>query len=120
MDDAVTLSSVSAGGSVHERVPAAIGGADISIGFNCRYLLDALRAVPTDCETLRIRLNDAFKGIMVEPAGGTDFKAAHPDESVFGERKFDAAADYLNKSSDEAGNKNSMFMSFIMPIRMNR
>ena len=120
MDDAVTLSSVSAGGSVHERVPAAIGGADISIGFNCRYLLDALRAVPTDCETLRIRLNDAFKGIMVEPAGGTDFKAAHPDESVFGERKFDAAADYLNKSSDEAENKNSMFMSFIMPIRMNR
>ena len=120
MDDAVTLSSVSAGGSVHERVPAAIGGADISIGFNCRYLLDALRAVPTDCETLRIRLNDAFKGIMVEPAGGTDFKAAHPDESVFGERKFDAAADYLNKSSDGAENKNSMFMSFIMPIRMNR
>lgn len=120
MDDAVTLSSVSAGGSVHERVPAAIGGADISIGFNCRYLLDALRAVPTECETLRIRLNDAFKGIMVEPAGGTDFKAAHPDESVFGERKFDAAADYLNKGSDEAGNKNSMFMSFIMPIRMNR
>jgi DNA polymerase-3 subunit beta len=120
MDDAVTLSSVSAGGSVHERVPAAIGGADISIGFNCRYLLDALRAVPTDCETLRIRLNDAFKGIMVEPAGGTDFKAAHPDESVFGERKFDAAADYLNKSSSEAENKNSMFMSFIMPIRMNR
>lgn len=120
MDDAVTLSSVSAGGSVHERVPAAIGGADISIGFNCRYLLDALRAVPTGCETLRIRLNDAFKGIMVEPAGGTDFKAAHPDESVFGERKFDAAADYLNKSSDEAENKNSMFMSFIMPIRMNR
>lgn len=120
MDDAVTLSSVSAGGSVHERVPAAIGGADISIGFNCRYLLDALRAVPTDCETLRIRLNDAFKGIMVEPAGGTDFKAAHPDESVFGERKFDAAADYLNKSSGEAENKNSMFMSFIMPIRMNR
>ncbi len=120
MDDAVTLSSVSAGGSVHERVPAAIGGADISIGFNCRYLLDALRAVPTDCETLRIRLNDAFKGIMVEPAGGTDFKAAHPDESVFSERKFDAALDYANKSSDEEGNKNSMFMSFIMPIRMNR
>ena len=57
---------------------------------------------------------------MVEPAGGTDFKAAHPDESVFGERKFDAAADYLNKGSDEAENKNSMFMSFIMPIRMNR
>lgn len=120
MDNAVTLSSVSSGGSVHERVPAAIGGADISIGFNCRYLLDALRAVPTDCETIRIRLNDAFKGIMIEPAGGTDFVVAHPDESVFSERKFDVAADYANKGSDEEKNKNSMFMSFIMPIRMNR
>ncbi|MBQ8511677.1 MAG: hypothetical protein IJ497_03605, partial [Clostridia bacterium] len=120
MDNAVALSSVSSGGSVHERVPAAIGGADISIGFNCRYLLDALRAVPTDCETIRIRLNDAFKGIMIEPAGGTDFVVAHPDESVFSERKFDVAADYVNESSDEAENKNSMFMSFIMPIRMNR
>lgn len=120
MDNAVTLSSVSSGGSVHERVPAAIGGADISIGFNCRYLLDALRAVPTDCETLRIRLNDAVKGIMIEPAGGTDFVTARPDESVFSERKFDVAADYANKSSGEDENKNSMFMSFIMPIRMNR
>lgn len=120
MDNAVTLSSVSSGGSVHERVPAAIGGADISIGFNCRYLLDALRAVPTDCETLRIRLNDAVKGIMIEPAGGTDFVTARPDESVFSERKFDVAADYANKSSGEEENKNSMFMSFIMPIRMNR
>ena len=120
MDNAVTLSSVSSGGSVHERVPAAIGGADISIGFNCRYLLDALRAVPTDCETLRIRLNDAVKGIMVEPASGTDFVTARPDELVFGERRFDIDADFANKSSDEADNKNSMFMSFIMPIRMNR
>ena len=120
MDNAVTLSSVSSGGSVHERVPAAIGGADISIGFNCRYLLDALRAVPTECETLRIRLNDAVKGIMVEPASGTDFVTARPDELVFGERRFDVALDFANKSSDEADNKNSMFMSFIMPIRMNR
>ena len=120
MDNAVTLSSVSSGGSVHERVPAAIGGADISIGFNCRYLLDALRAVPTECETLRIRLNDAVKGIMVEPASGTDFVTARPDELVFGERRFDIGADFANKSSDEADNKNSMFMSFIMPIRMNR
>lgn len=120
MNDAVTLSSVSSGGSVHERVPAAIGGADISIGFNCRYLLDALRAVPTECETLRIRLNDAFKGIMVEPASGTDFKEARPDESVFGERGFDIPAGETNGSSGDAENKNSAFMSFIMPIRMNR
>ncbi len=118
MDNAVTLSSVSSGGSVHERVPAAIGGAEISIGFNCLYLLDTLRAAPTDCETLRIRLNYADKGIMIEPATGTDFVDAHPDESVFSECKFDAAADYANKSSGEEENKNSMFMSFVMPTRI--
>lgn len=118
--DGVTLSSVSAGGSVHERVPAAVSGADISIGFDCRYLLDTLRAVPTDCETLRIRLNRYDKGIMIEPSTGTDFVDAHPDETVFGERKFDAPADFENKSSGEDENKNSMFMSFVMPIRMNR
>jgi len=119
-DSAVMLSSVSSGGSVHERVPAVIDGADISIGFNCRYLLDALRAVPTDCETLRIRLNEPLQGIMVEPAGGTDFKEAHPDESVVGERKFDEAAEDTNRGSEKEENKNSSFMSFIMPIRMNR
>ena len=118
--DAVTLSAVSSGGSVQERVPAAVGGADISIGFNCRYLLEALRAIPTDCETIRVRLTDPLRGIMVEPAGGADFKPAHPDESVFGERKFDAGSEFTNKSSEDDGNKNSVFMSFLMPVRMNK
>ena len=120
MDDAITLSSVSSGGSVHERVPAAIGGADLSIGFDCRFLLDALRAVPTNCEMLRIRLNYADKGIMIEPAFGTDFVDARPDESAFSERKFDVAADYANKGSGEDENKDSVFMSFVMPTRMNK
>lgn len=117
-DCAVTLSSVSSGGSVHERVPAAIGGADISIGFDCRFLLDALRAVPTSCETLRIRLIDPLKGIMIEPAGGTDFVNAHPDE--LGEHTFGSAPDAENEGSGEEGDENSMFMSFVMPVRMNR
>ena len=105
---------------VHERVPAAIGGADLSIGFDCRFLLDALRAVPTNCEMLRIRLNYADKGIMIEPAFGTDFVDARPDESAFSERKFDVAADYANKGSGEDENKDSVFMSFVMPTRMNK
>lgn len=116
----VTLSSVSSGASVHERIPAAVGGADISIGFDCRYLMDTLRAVPTDCETLRIRLNERDKGIMIEPSTGTDFVDARPDETVFGERQFDTAPEFENKSSEKDENKNSMFMSFVMPVRMNR
>lgn len=118
-EDAITLSSVSSGGSVHERVPAAIGGASLSLGFNCRYLLDALRAVPTDCETLRIRLIDASMGIMIEPSCGTGFSRSTPDESVFGERGFDVPAEVSNEGSGEDENVRSEFMSFIMPLRMN-
>lgn len=119
-DNAVTLSAVSAGGSVRERVPAAVGGADISIGFDGRYLLDALKASPTSCETLRIRLNDSLKGAVIEPAHGTAFKEAHPDESVFSEQKFDAAAEYANKNSEDEGGDPSSFISFVMPTRMNK
>ena len=119
-DTTVTLSAVSAGGSVHERVPAAIGGADISIGFDSRFLLDALRAAPTGCETLRIRLNDSLKGVMIEPAGGTDFVDAHPDEAVFSEQKFDAAADFSNKHSEEKDEIKTSFVSFVMPSRLNK
>ena len=119
-DNAVTLSAVSAGGSVRERVPAAVGGADISIGFDGRYLLDALKATPTNCETLRIRLNESLKGAVIEPAGGTTFKDARPDETVFSERKFDAAADYANKNSEDEEKAPSSFISFVMPTRMNK
>ncbi len=118
-DNAVTLSSVSSGASVHERIPAAITGADITIGFDSRFLMDALRATPTDCETLRIRLNERLAGIMIEPSTGTDFVDARPDESVYGKRQFDETTEYTNKSSGDDENKNSMFMSFVMPVHMN-
>ena len=111
---------VSAGGSVRERVPAAVGGADISIGFDGRYLLDALKAAPTSCEILRIRLNESLKGAVIEPACGTNFKEAHPDEAVFSERKFDAAAEYANKISEDENKDPSSFISFVMPTRMNK
>lgn len=119
-DNAITLSSVSSGGSVHERVPAAIGGAPLSIGFNCRYLLDALRAAPTDCEMLRIRMTDAFNGIMIEPSCGTDFANSRPDETIFGEQKFTDVSHESNENSGDDEKSKSVFMGFVMPIRMNR
>lgn len=115
MDSSVTMSSVSSGGSVYERVPAAIDGADVTIGFNCRYLLDAFRACPSDCDRIRIRLNSPLMGIIIEPSGGTDFIDASPDESVFGERAADVAS-----SPIEHDPKKDMFMYFVMPIRMNK
>lgn len=114
MNNAVTMSSVSSGGSVFEKVPAAIDGEGVVIGFNCRYLLDALKACPSDCERIRIRLNSPLMGIVIEPAEGTDFLNAHPDESVYGERALDVAT--VAEQTKDGGN---MFMYFVMPIRMN-
>lgn len=71
--DGIGLSSVSSGGSVSGNVPADVTGQDITIAFTCRYLLDALRAVPETCDTLRILLNSPGTGIMIEPADGGDF-----------------------------------------------
>ena len=107
----ITMSSVSAGGSVYEKIPAAIDGAPLSIGFNCRYLLEALKACPADCERLRIRLNTPLMGVVIEPAEGTTFLSARPDPSVYGERE--------PASDTDKEYREDMFMYFVMPIRMN-
>ena len=114
MDNAVTMSSVSAGGSVYEKVPAAIDGEGVSIGFNCRFLLDALKAAPSECERLRIRLNSPLMGIVIEPSSGTTFIDAHPDESVYGSREQGEAVTVMNEEGCTA------FMYFVMPVRMNK
>ncbi len=42
-------------GSAHDTCPIAGNGGELEIGFNCRYLLDALRAVPTEEVTLELQ-----------------------------------------------------------------
>lgn len=115
--NAVTLSSVSSGGSVCEKVMTAIDGADVTIGFNCRYLLEALKACPDDCERIKIRLNSPLMGVIIEPAEGPTFVNARPDPSVYGERTLDVAERPTTADPDSDTN---MFMYFVMPIRMNK
>lgn len=116
-NDSITMSSVSSGGSVYEKVMTAMDGADITIGFNCRYLLEALKACPADCERIRIRLNSPLMGVIIEPAEGPTFINAHPDPSVFGERALDVAERPTTVDPDSDMN---VFMYFVMPIRMNK
>ena len=111
---AITMSSVSSGGAVYEKVPAAIDGESVTIGFNCRYLLDALKACPADCDRIRIRLNSPLMGIVIEPSSGTTFIDAHPDESVYGSREQGEAVTVMNEEGCTA------FMYFVMPVRMNK
>ena len=42
-------------GSAHDSCSVAGNGEELEIGFNCRYLLDALRAVPTEEVTLELK-----------------------------------------------------------------
>lgn len=53
-DDEIRFSIQSSMGNMNEILDAEKNGQDISIGFNPRFMLDALKAVPDDTVTLRM------------------------------------------------------------------
>lgn len=110
-DNAIELSSISQGGSVYEKVPCAMDGADLTIGFTCRLLLESLKSCPESCDTLRIRLNKATMGIVIEPSEGSGFVNATPDPDVFGDRALDT-------NTDSPDPDNPRFLYFVMPRRL--
>lgn len=63
MADFRTVTTV---GSAHDQCSLAGDGQDVELGFNCKYLLDALRAVPTDEVTLEI--SNGLSPIVLTPA----------------------------------------------------
>ena len=100
----IDISCISSSGSIYEKVPAAIGGDSLTIGFTCRLLLDALRACPEEVSRLRIRLNTAEMGICIEPSYGSSF------------------IEYENGGEQDAkkeDGENKDFLHFVMPRRMN-
>ena len=56
-------------GEAHDVCPMAGDGQELEIGFNCRYLLDALKAVPTDEVTLE--LSNGLSPIVLTPCDGS-------------------------------------------------
>ncbi|MBR6514845.1 MAG: DNA polymerase III subunit beta [Clostridia bacterium] len=65
-DNMLKISSVSVSGKVYDEVFTEKQGDDIVIGFNCRYLLDALRAC--DSEKLKLSLTSQLMGMTLQPA----------------------------------------------------
>ena len=57
-------------GSAHDSCTIAGDGKDLKIGFNCRYLLDALHAVPS--EEVTLELTNSLSPIVMTPTDGTD------------------------------------------------
>ena len=52
-------------GAAHDVCSLAGDGKDLEIGFNCRYLLEALRAVPAD--EVMLELSNALSPIVLTP-----------------------------------------------------
>jgi DNA polymerase-3 subunit beta len=69
-DGRLRVSSASANGSVYDELAVVESGDPIVIGFNCRFLLDALRSAG-DC-TIRIKLSSPLMGVGIEPADPAD------------------------------------------------
>ena len=63
------ISSSSAGGSIYEEMPIHFTGETLVIAFNCRYLLDALKAAG-EMEIVCLRMNGPLMGMCIEPGEG--------------------------------------------------
>lgn len=70
-DNAAELRTVSTIGEAYDACPIAGDGKDLEIGFNCKYLLDALRAVP-DSECTLGMIN-GLSPIVLNPTEGNRY-----------------------------------------------
>ena len=58
-------------GSANDAIPASIDGNGEEMGFNSRFLLDALKNSETD--EVRVQLNGALKPMKILPNEGNGF-----------------------------------------------
>ncbi len=64
--DKLSITADSITGSFFDEIPVGKEGDDIKIGFNCRFLLDAIRAA--DAETVKIALSTPLMGVSITDA----------------------------------------------------
>ncbi len=62
----------SAAGSTYDEIEVEHDGADISIAFNNRYLIDSVRAC--ESETIKISLSSPLTSVNIEPAGDEEME----------------------------------------------
>ncbi len=63
----LTVTSSSITGRVNDEIPVKQEGDTIEIGFNCRFLYDAMKAC--DCEKVKISMTSPLMGMTIEPVG---------------------------------------------------
>jgi len=64
--DVLKVSSESLSGSVYDEVAMTKEGADLTIGFNCRYFLDALKSA--DSEKIKISMKTPLMSVVITSA----------------------------------------------------
>ena len=69
--DQVDFRTVTTIGSAHDVCSLSGDGKELEIGFNCRYLLDALKAVPTG--EVMLELSNHLSPIILSPCEGSSF-----------------------------------------------
>lgn len=69
-DGMLTIRTATAIGNAHDQCTIDGNGGDLEIGFNNKYILDALKAAPAD--TLRIHLNTPISPCIITPEEGED------------------------------------------------
>ena len=70
-EDMSRISSTTALGTAHDRVPCKSEGEHMEIGFNNRYLLDALRVC--DADEVLVKIGSPILPILIVPTEGEDF-----------------------------------------------
>lgn len=70
-DDCIQINSLSDEGNIEEKVEIIKTGNDIIIGFNSRYLMDALRASEDD--EVKLYMKDSVSPCIVKPVSGDDY-----------------------------------------------
>jgi DNA polymerase-3 subunit beta len=71
-DGVLIVTSSSANGKIYDELECECKGGEIEIGFNCRLLLNSVRA--SDSEELLVTLKSPLTSITVEPAEKTEDK----------------------------------------------
>ena len=70
-DNLIKISSITSLGTANDKISASIEGESCTIGFNNKYMLDALKVCDTD--EVRIMLNGPVAPILIVPNEGDSF-----------------------------------------------
>lgn len=66
IDEVLSISTQSANGNVYDEIDIVkTKGEDITIGFNCRFILDVLKAC--DDGEMKLYFNNPLMGVLIEP-----------------------------------------------------